>query len=66
LLGIVIGQALLLGQLMLLNLCGILWPIPAANVHWRREPVLRRQFGADYDPYCRAVRAWWPRLRPYG
>jgi protein-S-isoprenylcysteine O-methyltransferase Ste14 len=27
------------------------------------EPTLRRQFGADYDAYCRAVPRWVPRLR---
>lgn len=27
------------------------------------EPVLRRQFGADYERYCHEVRRWLPRLR---
>jgi protein-S-isoprenylcysteine O-methyltransferase Ste14 len=26
------------------------------------EPTLRRQFGAEYDEYCRRVPRWWPRL----
>lgn len=26
------------------------------------EPTLRRQFGAEYDDYCRRVPRWWPRL----
>jgi len=29
------------------------------------EPTLRRKFGADYKEYCRNVRRWWPRLRPW-
>ena len=29
------------------------------------EPTLRRKFGADYDEYCRNVRRWWPRVRPW-
>ena len=29
------------------------------------EPTLRRKFGADYEEYCRNVRRWWPRLRPW-
>jgi protein-S-isoprenylcysteine O-methyltransferase Ste14 len=29
------------------------------------EPMLRRQFGAQYDDYRSAVRRWWPG-RPYG
>ena len=26
------------------------------------EPTLRRQFGAEYEDYCRRVPRWWPRL----
>jgi protein-S-isoprenylcysteine O-methyltransferase Ste14 len=26
------------------------------------EPALRRQFGAEYEAYCRRVSRWWPRL----
>jgi hypothetical protein len=29
------------------------------------EPTLRSKFGADYENYCRNVRRWWPRLRPW-
>jgi protein-S-isoprenylcysteine O-methyltransferase Ste14 len=29
------------------------------------EPTLRKKFGADYENYCRNVRRWWPRLRPW-
>lgn len=29
------------------------------------EPVLRRQFGSEYQRYCVSVRRWWPR-RPGG
>jgi protein-S-isoprenylcysteine O-methyltransferase Ste14 len=29
------------------------------------EPVLRRKFDGDYEEYCRNVRRWWPRLRPW-
>lgn len=29
------------------------------------EPTLRNKFGADYEAYCRNVRRWWPRLRPW-
>ncbi|HZP17756.1 MAG TPA: isoprenylcysteine carboxylmethyltransferase family protein [Terriglobales bacterium] len=34
-------------------------------VMFYEEPVLRRKFGADYEEYCRNVRRWWPRLRPW-
>ena len=29
------------------------------------EPVLREKFGADYVAYCREVRRWIPRMRPF-
>jgi protein-S-isoprenylcysteine O-methyltransferase Ste14 len=29
------------------------------------EPTLRKKFGADYLEYCRNVRRWWPRARPW-
>ncbi|HVH86601.1 MAG TPA: hypothetical protein VM912_07735, partial [Terriglobales bacterium] len=27
------------------------------------EPTLRRNFGVDYEAYCRNVSRWWPRLK---
>jgi protein-S-isoprenylcysteine O-methyltransferase Ste14 len=30
------------------------------------EPTLRRSFGAEYGEYCRNVRRWVPRVRPWG
>ena len=29
------------------------------------EPTLRKMFGAEYEEYCRNVRRWLPRLRPW-
>jgi protein-S-isoprenylcysteine O-methyltransferase Ste14 len=29
----------------------------------RAAPTLRKKFGADYEEYCRNVRAWIPRMR---
>ena len=34
-------------------------------VRFYEEPTLRGKFGADYEEYCRKVRRWWPRLRPW-
>jgi protein-S-isoprenylcysteine O-methyltransferase Ste14 len=65
LLAIIAGQALLLGQPVLLLYTAALWLFAAAIVRWVEEPGLRRRFGADYDAYRRAVPAWWPRLRPW-
>jgi len=29
------------------------------------EPTLRKKFGADYEPYCRNVSRWWPRVHAW-
>ena len=34
-------------------------------VRFYEEPTLRKKFGADYEEYCRNVRRWLPRLRPW-
>jgi protein-S-isoprenylcysteine O-methyltransferase Ste14 len=65
LLAVIVGQALLLGQLGLLLYAAGIWVITAAFVRFYEEPALRRRFGADYEAYRRAVPAWWPRLRPW-
>jgi protein-S-isoprenylcysteine O-methyltransferase Ste14 len=64
-LAVIVGQALLLGQLPLLPYAAALWLITAAFVRFYEEPTLTRRFGADYESYRRAVPAWWPRLRPW-
>ena len=64
-LAVILGQALLFGQIGPLVYAAILWAGMAGVVRWREEPVLDRRFGVDYDFYRRAVPAWWPRLRPW-
>jgi protein-S-isoprenylcysteine O-methyltransferase Ste14 len=61
----VLGQALVLGRPNLLVYAVLVWAVTAAFVRFREEPVLARRFGAEYTAYRRAVRAWWPRLRPW-
>ena len=61
----VLGQALLLGRLNLLVYAACVWATTASFVRFREEPVLARRFGGEYATYRRAVRAWWPRLRPW-
>ncbi|HET9401692.1 MAG TPA: isoprenylcysteine carboxylmethyltransferase family protein [Candidatus Acidoferrales bacterium] len=34
-------------------------------VVYYEEPTLRGKFGDSYIEYCRNVRRWWPRLRPW-
>ena len=62
--GAIVGQALLLGQLELLIYAGVMQLIFVAFVHWYEEPTLHKQFGDDYDNYRQAVPGWIPRRRP--
>lgn len=60
--------AMVLGQAALFGSSGVaLWALVlAAGFHafvvLYEEPTLRRQFGADYEAYCRRVPRWLPRL----
>jgi protein-S-isoprenylcysteine O-methyltransferase Ste14 len=64
-LGVLLGEALLFGSLGLLKYAAVAWCVGAAAVHWYEEPRLSRRFGAEYQDYRRAVRAWIPRLHPW-
>jgi protein-S-isoprenylcysteine O-methyltransferase Ste14 len=61
----IVGQALVLGQPILLLYAAAFAVTVAAFVHWYEEPTLRRQFGEQYERYRRAVPAWWPRREPW-
>ena len=61
----ILGQALLLGQPVLLAYAAGVAVMFVIWVRFHEEPVLRQQFGAEYDAYRRAVPAWWPRRRPW-
>jgi protein-S-isoprenylcysteine O-methyltransferase Ste14 len=61
----IVGQALLLGQPILLLYALAFAVAVAAFVHWYEEPTLREQFGEQYETYQRAVPAWWPRREPW-
>ncbi len=62
---IIVGQALLLGQPILLLYAAAFAAVVFAFVRLYEEPTLARQFGAEYEEYNRAVPGWWPRLRPW-
>jgi protein-S-isoprenylcysteine O-methyltransferase Ste14/ketosteroid isomerase-like protein len=62
---VIVGQALALGQPGLLLYAAAVGAAMATFAHGYEEPVLARQFGAQYDAYRRAVPAWWPRRRPW-
>lgn len=57
----IVGQALALGQLILVPYAAAFAVAVAAFVHWYEEPTLHHRFGEQYEAYRRAVPAWWPR-----
>jgi len=64
-LGTVIGQGLVLGSGALLEYAALLWLLFHLFVVLYEEPRLGSRFGASYREYCRNVRRWWPRVRPW-
>lgn len=62
---LIVGQALLLGEVMLLIYAAGFCVVVAAFVHSYEEPVLARRFGAQYEAYRRGVPAWRPRRTPW-
>jgi protein-S-isoprenylcysteine O-methyltransferase Ste14 len=64
-LAVLAGEVLLFGSPGLLEYTALSWCIGAAAVRFYEEPVLARKFGAEYQDYRRAVRAWVPRLHPW-
>jgi protein-S-isoprenylcysteine O-methyltransferase Ste14 len=61
---IVVGEALLLGQPILLLAAAVYVATTATLAHVVEEPRLARRFGAAYDAYRRDVPGWVPRPRP--
>lgn len=61
----IVGQALVLGQWLLVPYAAAFLAVTAAFVHWYEEPTLRRQFGEEYEAYRHAVPGWWPRRRSW-
>jgi len=61
---LLVGQGLLFGTpAILLYAGGVALAFHLFVVRYE-EPTLRRQFGASYDVYCRAVPRWLPRRPP--
>ena len=58
----IVGQALILGQLVLFIYALAVGLAFVAFVRGYEEPTLRRRYGAEYESYQRAVPGWWPRL----
>ena len=62
----ILGQSLLFLNLPLLIYAAVAWTAMASFVHFYEEPALRKQYGRQYDDYCQAVPAWFPRVRTQG
>ena len=62
---VILGQALLLRQVVLLIYEGLVGVAVTAFVHGYEEPALGARFGEEYEAYRRAVPRWRPRLRPW-
>jgi protein-S-isoprenylcysteine O-methyltransferase Ste14 len=61
----IVGQALVLGQPVLLFYAALFGVTVYSFVRLYEEPTLGRQFGEQYEEYRRAVPGWWPRRRPW-
>ena len=61
----IIGQALILGRLVLLAYAAVFAAAVATFVYAYEQPRLTAQYGDRYERYRRAVPAWWPRRRPW-
>src|SRR6266550_2730182 len=59
------GEAWLIGRVEIIYELLVLWAAVSVFVIAFEEPTLRRKFGDDYIEYCRNVRRWIPRLRPF-
>jgi len=61
---LLVGQALVFGSTAVLLYAFAVALAFHGFVVLYEEPTLRRQFGAEYEAYCRAVPRWLPRRRP--
>jgi protein-S-isoprenylcysteine O-methyltransferase Ste14 len=61
----VFGQGLLFGSIALLKYGLAVIVGFHLFVLLYEEPALRSKFGNEYDVYCKNVRRWWPRLKPW-
>src|SRR5260221_13949149 len=62
----ILGQALILGNVMLLEYGGLVWLLFHLFVLVYEEPTLRASFSSDYKLFCTKVPRWIPRFPPIG
>jgi protein-S-isoprenylcysteine O-methyltransferase Ste14 len=65
-LAIILGQALLFGSWWVLVYAAITFGVVALFVKGYEEPTLAGSYGDEYATYRANVRAWIPRVRPWG
>ena len=63
--GAIVGEALLLGQTVLLGYGALVAFLMVSFVRLYEEPVLQQRYGEAYEAYRRAVPGWLPRLHPW-
>ena len=59
----ILGQALLLGNVALLEYGALVWLLFHLFVLLYEEPTLRASFGSEYELFCTEVPRWIPRLQ---
>lgn len=64
-LSLIIGQALLLGDVVVLGYGLVMWLIVHLFVLSYEEPTLGASYGDQYDRYRANVRRWLPRVTPW-
>ena len=62
---LIVGQALLLGDLSVLAYGAVVWLGFHFFVLAYEEPTLRKSFGGEYERFCANVPRWLPRARPW-
>jgi protein-S-isoprenylcysteine O-methyltransferase Ste14 len=60
----ILGQALIFGNLRLLEYGGFVWLMFHLFVLAYEEPTLKASFGPEYESLCSEVPRWIPRLTP--
>ncbi len=62
---LILGQALLLGDIRVLDYGIFCWLAMHLFVLLYEEPALRKSFGSEYEIFCAHVPRWLPRSRPW-
>jgi protein-S-isoprenylcysteine O-methyltransferase Ste14 len=62
---IIVGQALLFGNVHVLEYGAAAWLVTHFFVLAYEEPTMRATFGEEYQQFCQNVPRWIPRLTPW-